>query len=413
MILMNENYEQQINIVQNGRFIEFHKRNSPIMYKLDLATKHLFRVRKRTGERDPCSMSQTTEWFNACISTENDKIKEMFMYAKAMNTPPEHAAEVVRRFRQEYMNVFEKWASIGIHFQYNNAFGNRSCSDPIETEPNELPTSLKNYATLPEKTWKVRDFKNFCSEGVRIANARYKDNIIKIFEEIIKNPEYENVFMENGENYLHNIDILHPIGKMMEEYNLNPERFLIYINYLHQVEYISLPIFLQQYEEYLEKELWNQNGRKNKMYKFPRYFDSVYAIMMRKEEKIRQLENYNPDEYENGYLEYSDNDFIMRIPKTRADVEDEGEQQRHCIATHFMDYIARGDTAVVFMRRTEEPDKSFITIEIRNNVIRQACVRRNGEVPDEYKPWIRNWARIKNVEIDEDRSWTTHLAFND
>lgn len=148
------------------------------------------------------------------------------------------------------------------------------------------------------------------------------------------------------------------------------------------------------------------------MYKYPRYFDSVYAIMCRKALKIRELQDYDPNDYEYGYLEYYDNEFVMRIPKCSADVQLEGDEQGHCIATHFMDYIARGDTAVVFMRRAEDPDTPFITIEVRNNKIRQACIGDNEIIPDEYRPWIRNWAEIKNVEIDEEDSWKTRLPFN-
>lgn len=405
-VLINEESEQIINIVQNGRYLEFNKRNSPIMYKLDLSTKNLFRMRKQTEERVGATYAETTRWFKAQIRTEDDKIEQMFLYSQAVQNT-EEPAEIIRGFRNDYMDVFEKWASLGFHLRHRIAFNNAGF-EPIEIEPGEMPAELRRYAS--QKTWENREFKNFCNIVNYTKNGRYREPIKKIFAEITNNTEYEDCFIGSGINYLYNDDTLHLLGELIDKYNMEVERLLIYLNYLNQVEYINISVFLPQYQEYLEREYWKHNGRRNKMYKFPKYFDSVYAITMRKEERIRRLEEYDPDEYENSYLEYHDDDFIMRIPRCAADVEREGELG-HCIATHFMDYIARGDTAVVFMRKAEEPDTPFITIEVRDNRIRQACIGDNNRVPSEYRPWIRNWAEIKNIDID-DESWETRLAFN-
>ena len=53
-------------------------------------------------------------------------------------------------------------------------------------------------------------------------------------------------------------------------------------------------------------------------------------------------------------------------------------------------------------------NESLITIEIRNNYIRQACIGDNDPVPERYKNWIRYWAAMKGVQINAD-SWSTML----
>ena len=146
------------------------------------------------------------------------------------------------------------------------------------------------------------------------------------------------------------------------------------------------------------------------MYKFPRYYYSEYYKQQARIRRRNELTNYNPEEveYEFAYLEHEDEEFKIILPRSPEDVQDEADQQGHCVADRFMDTIAAGDTCVVFMRRTNRPNKSLITIEIRNNHIRQACIGNNDPVPERYRDWIRNWAAMKRVQLTND-SWSTML----
>ena len=162
----------------------------------------------------------------------------------------------------------------------------------------------------------------------------------------------------------------------------------------------------------MRDELAHRNGKRNKMFKFPNNYMTVFHAQQEIKRREAELENYSPNDhvYDNEYLEYEDDEFKIIIPRGPEDVREEARQMHHCIARSYMNHIADGDTVVVFMRRTAEPDTSLITIEIRNNTMRQACVQRNRRVPDEYRPWIRNWARMKGVQIN-DNSWRTTLVY--
>lgn len=415
--LYNTLKEKTIKIYQNGRYIEFYKRGSPYIYKIDLVEDSMFCEQRSTGEVYYQDSRAKRRWFDNKLVTEDEKIANMFRFACFSAGRRAEIDDILRMFCTSRMHTYEKWLSIDTHFNRRIfAWGNenRETDRVVEYEPNVLSREMREY--VKNKSWGITELNQFCYNF-----EDYKDNRIinQIFEEMSKHMEYVDAFIlldENGGsiNQLHNSNCVRALATIMENYNMDADRTLYYINYLHNVEYVQLVQHFGSWNHYLENELERNQGRKNRMYKFPNNF---HTTLHKDAERVRRehiLENYHPDNdaiYDNEYLEYEDDDFKMIIPRSPADVKNEGRQQGHCVATHFMNYIANGDTAVVFMRRTTEPEKALITIEVRNNKIRQASIGNNNSVPDEYRDWIRNWASMKGVEIDEEDSWSTGRAF--
>lgn len=404
--------DKEIELSQNGRYLEFNKRNSPIVYKYDMAD-HIFLCYTRaTGEPRSRHRGETNRWFKAKLTTEDDKLASMFIYAHALSGSSERITEIMTEFGNEKMEKFEQWAAIGTHIRIGQyGWGSGRTIGRIVNGPADVSASVRNF--ISSRTWNINELNDFTAR----MRGNNNDVINKLFAEIAETPEYlsDFIMIQNGEatNYLINNTIaLRKLTDIIETYNLEIKRLLIYIHYLNNVECVNIKDIIRLYPKYLERELDHQNGRRNRMYKFPRYFISTVYLQEEKERRDAELENYNPEEQEftNAYLEYGDDDYFIMIPRSPEDVRDEGHQQGHCVATRFMDYIAAGDTAVVFMRRTDEPQRSLITIEIRNNTIRQACIGNNRPIPERYRNWIRNWASMKGVNIT-DRSWRTGLDY--
>lgn len=406
--------DKEITLSQNGRYLEFNKRNSPIVYKYDMAD-HVFLCHTRaTGEPRTRHRGETNRWFKAKLTTEDDKLASMFMYAHALSGYSERISEIMNEFGNTKMQLFEQWAALGTRFRMGNpGWGSGNTPGAITSRPGQLTRGVRNF--IASKTWTINELNNFTNILPEIENDN--EPVDQIFAKLAESPEYVTDFIVirdgDADNYLHSRIALERLSRIIVEYNLEVERLLIYIHYLNNVEYVDFSTIINRYPEYLEKELERQNGRRNRMYKFPRYFMSMLHTQEAKERRERELENYDPSEqeYSNEYLEYRDDDYFIMIPRSPADVREEGRQQGHCVASHFMNYIAAGDTAVVFMRRTSHPDTSLITIEVRNNHIRQACIGDNDPVPEQYRDWIRNWASMKGVRVDND-SWRTTLGFN-
>lgn len=82
-------------------------------------------------------------------------------------------------------------------------------------------------------------------------------------------------------------------------------------------------------------------------------------------------------------LNFEDDNFTVIIPTTPKQFVDEGEAQNNCVARTYLPYVIQGDTYIVFIRRKENPDESYITCEVNSDGgIRQYLTRFNHHVDD-------------------------------
>ena len=416
-VIWKEDKEKEISISQNGRFLIFYKHGSPLEYRYDMGNHDFYCERKRTHERVHHRPSEMNRWFNAKLVTDDNKIANMFLFAKSIAAADTRASSagirgIMGKFSDPQVQCIEQWAALGTSFrQGGHAWGNRSTGATLQVSPGDVDREIRDY--IAEKTWSIAELNNFCHVFDNFEDTQI---INQIFKEITDHPEYATAFViiENGrsKNYLYEPSVLNELVRIIDEYNMEVARLMWYLNYLNEVERVSVYDLLQTYGTYLAAEFDHQNGRRNRMYKFPVHYYTIYHTQQEIIRREEELENYVPDDhvYENEYLEYRDDQYLIMIPRSADDVRDEGRQQGHCIAQAYVNHIATGDTVCVFMRNVDEPNRSLITIEIRNNKIRQACIGNNHRVPDEYRPWIRHWAELKGVEID-DGSWDTTLAY--
>lgn len=416
VVIWNEDEDKEIKLSQNGRYLEFNKRNSPLVYKYDLADHELLCYTRATNELRVRRNSELNTWFKAKITTEDNVLAAMFTYAEELSNHDNRISEIMSWFATTKMQKYEMWLRLGTKFRITQrGWGSSSHCNEITVEPGPVPSTIRNFITT--KTWTMRELNHFCTI---ISDLEYElddsenHKLGEIFKELTETPEYVSDFIviKNGQsdNYLLSYIALKNLIEIIKMYHLEVKRLMIYIHYLNNVELIDFEEIINTYPDYLKQELQDNDGDRNKMYKFPCNYYTEYYRQQARLRRRDELENYNPEEieYEFAYLEYEDEDFKIILPRSPRDVQDEGRQQRHCVADRFMDMIAAGDTCVVFMRRSDRPDQSLITIEIRNNCIRQACIHNNDPVPEEYREWIRNWAAMKGVGINSS-SWSTML----
>ena len=373
-VIWHENEDKEIELSQNGRYLEFNKSNSPIVYKYDMAEHTFLCYTRATNELRMRHRGELNRWFKAKITTEDDALAAMFTYAEQLSGHDTKITEIMGWFATTKMQRYEKWIRLGTKFRTaNRGWGSSNNNEEIKVEPSFLPVSIRNFVTT--KTWTIRELNQFCTI---ISDLEYELNdsenhkLGEIFKELTENPEYVSDFIviKNGQsdNYLFSYIALKRLIEIIKMYHLEVKRLMIYIHYLNGVELIDFEEIINTYPEYLKQELQDNDGNKNKMYKFPCNYYTEYHRQQARLRRRNELANYNPEEveYEFAYLEYEDEEFKIILPRSPEDVQDEGDQQGHCVANRFMDAIAAGDTCVVFMRRSDRPNHSLITIEIRN-----------------------------------------------
>lgn len=81
-------------------------------------------------------------------------------------------------------------------------------------------------------------------------------------------------------------------------------------------------------------------------------------------------------------LSFSLGNFEVIIPTTTEEFKAEGDAQRNCVYTSYLNSVIEGRTNVVFVRKNDEMEKSYITCEVRDGVIRQFLGYCNHYIDD-------------------------------
>lgn len=92
---------------------------------------------------------------------------------------------------------------------------------------------------------------------------------------------------------------------------------------------------------------------------------------------------------------YDLGDYILMHPKTSYDLKHEGNILQHCVGG-YINRIIQGETDVMLLRKKEEPDKPFFTVEIRDGMVTQVRTLRNQTDPD-ISSLVKNWFEQKAV----------------
>lgn len=85
-------------------------------------------------------------------------------------------------------------------------------------------------------------------------------------------------------------------------------------------------------------------------------------------------------------------DFIFMCPKSQQDMSDEAQQQANCLASYIKKYV-NGESEIFFMRKKDEPETSYITIEKNGYDLRQIYYACNRHVSEEDRKVAEEWLK--------------------
>ncbi len=84
-----------------------------------------------------------------------------------------------------------------------------------------------------------------------------------------------------------------------------------------------------------------------------------------------------------SYLNFAYGNYVVVIPTTTEEFRKEAFEQSNCVYSTYMSYVVEGKTNVVFIRKADQVDKSFITCEVRaDGIINQYLLAHNRRVED-------------------------------
>ena len=126
------------------------------------------------------------------------------------------------------------------------------------------------------------------------------------------------------------------------------------------------------------------------------YPDDPYELLrtLEREEEMRQYDRYGDgvNRRAEELTEHSMNDgkCLIRPVANVRELLDEAEHQHNCLAT-YLDKYANGNTDIWLMRRANDPDRSHVTVEVRDGRVRQAFQACNRQITQSQRRWLRKW----------------------
>ncbi|EQC1535557.1 PcfJ domain-containing protein [Clostridium botulinum] len=246
-------------------------------------------------------------------------------------------------------------------------------------------------------------------------NKYYLDYILAIAANIEKEINFNNakffidkINEENIEFYIcdtYRKNSYELFISIVNKYNLNFSR---YINYITQdlysqgvTKFNNDILFL--YRDYLDMQISLYGKIKEK---YPKYLKTEHDIITLKFNTYKKYEKdlliFNiADKYKD--LEYKTKQYSIILPKTSIDIIDEGINQSHCVGS-YVDKVAKNESLILFMRDTEDLEKSLITIEVLDDIVTQVRGFGNRFPTKEEEVFLSRWAKEKQLKYQPDKT---------
>ena len=277
---------------------------------------------------------------------------------------------------------------------------------------------ISNIGTMLDRVPRYKNYEQLFSAGINIKrreHIRYQIN--EIPKSLIKISKMHNIEITGNfiYNYKLNIDayylaynleyisladgdildiLSYPeygdsiFNVLLNTYGYSAKALLLYIDSLKTYEAIEdMHFIMREVRDYARM----MSSISNKYDKYPRNLLTTHKIACRNYNRLRKefqeelFKKRIKKEYE---FEYKDYCFIY--PKSTNDIKNEAVAQNNCVAS-YIDGVIGGSCDIMFLRKKDTPDKSLVTIEIRNGKIVQARRRFNDPVTEEDQKAIAAW----------------------
>lgn len=192
------------------------------------------------------------------------------------------------------------------------------------------------------------------------------------------------------------------IQNLVKKYNLD---FQSLINYLFFDLYIQ---GISNIDEYI-LEIYNDTlNMQSLMYdgkvrdKYPKHLKETH-------DKVTLIYNLNQQYFDNKMavklqnvcksLEYQDGDYCIITPEDSSELINEGINLHHCVGS-YVERVNSGKTSILFLREVANPDESLITIEYKDDAIKQVRGLCERHMNYRERKFFDKWVKKFKIRVD-------------
>lgn len=281
------------------------------------------------------------------------------------------------------------------------------CYDLFNLKSERLIIDYVNlYRDRPKLELLVKGGYQYIAMSARQLNTKGKN-----FEEIFGIPSYWDPYVKRGSISINDVWFIKKhkiktyeqlisakdircrgVDKYVDSSVLMTDRFLkyysdsikyLYIDYLRWCKGLGYPT--DDYKVICPADLKAAHDKAQKE------FEKMESDIKQKEfEKVvEKLEKYD----------YEGERYIIRPARSQKELIQESKKLHHCVRT-YADMMARGDTAIFFLRDKEKPDTPLYTLEFKDKKVIQFRGDHNCSPDESAKEFISMWMKkvVKNPQ---------------
>jgi hypothetical protein len=127
----------------------------------------------------------------------------------------------------------------------------------------------------------------------------------------------------------------------------------------------------------------------------------IYNMKTNEEEMKGYVDGFNAVKDNWNDMLYAEDEFSVVAPKTPMDIANEGICLNHCVKS-YLDNVIAGKTNILFVRKSNDLEKPFYTLEVKKNRIRQCHGFGNCNVSeaDGLREFLERYCEEKHIEFE-------------
>lgn len=115
--------------------------------------------------------------------------------------------------------------------------------------------------------------------------------------------------------------------------------------------------------------------------------------------KQKKYENDKENLYQENreklkHLEMKNKTLMVVLPKRLEEIREEGHVLKHCVSS-YSERVAKGETIIMFVRRTDAKGKPFYTMEVKDGKVSQCRGKNNRDMTEEVKAFVKKFEKKK------------------
>lgn len=111
-------------------------------------------------------------------------------------------------------------------------------------------------------------------------------------------------------------------------------------------------------------------------------------------EECRKIAGLLPNMHKK--YDFSSDTLLIKAPDSGRDIIHEGQVLHHCVGS-YVPQVADGSTVILFIRRTDAPDKPYVTVEVKNDKVVQVRGFGNNTPEPDVARFVEQFKRSKCI----------------